>query len=410
MRLSILYLLVAIGVSGIFTGGCSSESSERSDGTAVERQQVPQRAVDQLLRAEQAYRQGAYTAALALSDSVGQTVDNLPDLHFLRGQIYSAVNRYDRAEKSYQRVLELDPDYQGASLNLGINAFRQSNIRTALNRYRQELDQHPTAEVWVEMGRAYRQLNKSDSARYSFEQALALDSTKATAYMRLGQLYEQRGQLEKAVAMSRKGAAEDTSNANYRYLLGSQLLQSGHAREAVEHLRTAVRGRPWDAGAYQSLGQALTLMGREDEGREYLRAVDSLEQAQSTIDDLRSLAQTHPDEPVRWVRLGNALRRSGRLSDAKEAYGVALSLAPGNIALRNNLANLAADQGHAREAIIRYRSLLRQDSTLADVWLNLGVVYANTGRHREALHAWKQVLQYRPNDSTARTYISRLDL
>lgn len=409
MRHSIFFLAAAIGLAAIAVGGCSSQSSERPESTAMDRQEVPRQAVDQLLRAEQAYRQGAHAAALALTDSVERIVEDLPDLHFLRGQIYSALRQYDRAEQSYRRVLSLDSDYQGAWLNLGINAFRQSNIQTALNRYRNELDRHPTAEVWVEMGRAYRQLNKGDSARYGYEQALALDSTKAAAYMRLGQLYEQRGELEKAVATSRKGLAADTSNANYRYLLGSQLLQSGRAREAVDHLRTAVRERPWDAGAHQSLGQALTLAGREKEGQKYLLEVDSLEKAQSRIDNLRSLAQTHPNQPTRWVRLGDALRRSGRLGKAKEAYGVALSLAPNNVALRNNLANLAADLGRTREAIIRYRALLRQDSTLADVWLNLGVVYANAGRYEEARHAWQQVLEYRPNDPTARKYIARLD-
>ncbi|GBD01811.1 Beta-barrel assembly-enhancing protease [bacterium HR18] len=82
---------------------------------------------------------------------------------------------------------------------------------------------------------------------------------------------------------------------------------------------------------------------------------------------------------------------------------------PHNLALENDRANLALLLGDTLDALARYQQLLRRDPTLADVWLNLGVVYAQQKQYEAARKAWQQALRYRPDDDTLRQYLQLLD-
>jgi tetratricopeptide (TPR) repeat protein len=108
------------------------------------------------------------------------------------------------------------------------------------------------------------------------------------------------------------------------------------------------------------------------------------------------------------VNYGESLRRAGRIDEAIEAFQIALSLEPRFVALENNLANLYIMRGDTAAAIYHYKAILEQHPTLADVWLNLGAAYANTGRVEAARKAWQTALKYAPEDSTAKAYLARL--
>jgi tetratricopeptide (TPR) repeat protein len=361
-----------------------------------------------LLKAQEASEQNAFDVALELTDSVKKYAPDLADVYFLEARIYTRLRQFGRAEAAYDSVLILDPTYKGVRLNLGINAYRQDQYREAIERYLGEADRYPTATVYLEMGRAYLQIGKYDSARTALQKSIELDSTKATTHMWLGKLYQYTGELEKAVRHSRQGLHLDSTKTNYHYLLGTQLLEAGRAEEAVSHLRHVVEHQSWHAGAHHSLGQALVRLGHRNEGEKYLARVDTLQQLEAQIANLRSEAKIYPRQSGRWIKLGDILQSTGRIDEAFEAYTVASTLEPGNIAVQNNLANLSADRGHPEEAISRYRAVLRQDSSQADIWVNLGVVYANTGRYEQARSAWEQALTISPDNSTVRRYLAKL--
>ena len=103
------------------------------------------------------------------------------------------------------------------------------------------------------------------------------------------------------------------------------------------------------------------------------------------------------------------LRQSGQLDLAVEAFKVATSLQPRNLFLQSNLALVMMESGDTEAAIRRYRAILGLDSTLVEVWLNLGAAYANADRADEARAAWRQTLKYKPGHATARAYLAELD-
>ena len=409
LRTNTTYLIFVLLPLLLVYAGCKSGSDEKQPSiTEKKRLSIDPKAARFLIQAQDAFRRKAYNPALIMADSAEQYAPELADIQFLRGLVFTELRRYDKAAVAYHKVLSLDPDYQGVWLNLGSTAFRQGDVRKALDLYLKEHEAYPSAAALHQMGRVYAKLGKPDSARLAYEQAIATDSTFTTAYLRLGELYKEEGELEKALEYSRLGLRLQPDNLNYGYFVGSLLLLTGEAEEAVDHLETVIELRPWHYWGNYNLGQALMRLGRQEEGKRYLAKAESLQAELKNIQDWQDLAENNPDQLMLWVNLGEALRRAGRVDEAIEAHNIALTLEPRFLAVHNNLANLYLMRGDTSTAISHYNAILQTYPTLADVWLNLGAVYANMGRVEAARQAWENALKYAPNDSTVKDYLSQL--
>ena len=372
------------------------------------RESVDPKAVRFLIEGQRALERGVHSAALALSDSAEHYAPGLADVHFLRGAIYTKLNQGEIARAAYETVLELDPAYKGAHYNLGLNAFYQGKLRDAIDFFKAEEALEATSNLYLEMGRAYAKLGEPDSARMAYEQAIALDSSNATAYMWLGQHYEEIGELGQALDVSRAGLQLRPDNLDYKYLIGSLLFRTEQVEEALIYLEPVALQRPWHHGAQYNFGQVLMRLGREQEAQRYFVLADSAQQLTQRINEAQQQVDMHPDSLDYWVNLGVLFRHAGQLDRAVEAYQVAVALEPWNLFLQNNLAILSMERGDLEGAIRRYQAILGIDSTLANVWLNLGVAYANAGLTAQAQAAWQNTLKYEPGHPTARAFLAQL--
>ena len=88
-RLLLLFLLAA---------GCSEPN-----GIAEEqRKNLSPWVARYMVEAENAFGRGIYELALTYTDSVEAYAPELADLHYLRGRIYTQLNRLDVAQAAYQ--------------------------------------------------------------------------------------------------------------------------------------------------------------------------------------------------------------------------------------------------------------------------------------------------------------------
>jgi tetratricopeptide (TPR) repeat protein len=383
-------------------------SQERSS-TEKRRMAANPKAVQFLVSAEYVFKNGIYSAALAMTDSAIYYEPELSDIHFLRGLIYTELLQFDEAMAAYERVLALDSNYPGIHLNLGNTAFRRGDVRAALNHYLKENEASAQQSTLLQIARAYTALGQIDSARQSYEQTIAMDSSYATAYMRLAELHKDDGELDKALYFARKGLALEPDNVNYKYVLATIQLLHGQPEEAAGLLADVVHDRPWHYWANYNYGQALLRSEKPAHGQRYLAAAESLQAELKLIDDWRVMVENNPDQQGIWINYGDVLARSGRIEDAIHAHNVALSLGPPYyLALQSNLATLYMLHGDTAKALDRYFRILKYDSTYADAWLNLGVAYAKAGKKKQAQYAWKNAQKYAPDDSVSKVYLERL--
>ena len=362
-----------------------------------------------IFQAETAFRNGYYNAALAITDSSLVNSPHSADIHFLRGRVFTKLARLNEAEVAYRTVLSLNPNYQGAWFNMGTNSIRQDDLPDAIAHYKSEMLLYPSARTMVQIGRAYADLGKIDSATFAYEDAIKTDSNNAAAYMRLGHLYKDRGDITKAIEYATIGLDLDPENLDYKYIIGSLLLLNEEPKASLPFFQAVTSKRPWHYWAHHNLGQALYRIGDETQGQHYMDLAKELQKGIQEVENWRNLANMNPDQLMLWVNLGNSLKNMGRIQEAKDAFLVALSISPMSFALQNNIANLCLMDGDTVQAINRYKTILSFDSTLVDVWLNLGVVHASSGRINDARQAWMKGLEYDSDNTTIKDYLETLN-
>jgi len=362
-----------------------------------------------IFQAETAFRNGYYNAALAITDSSLVNSPHSADIHFLRGRVFTKLARLNEAEVAYRTVLSLNPNYQGAWFNMGTNSIRQDDLPAAIAHYKSEMLLYPSARTMVQIGRAYADLGKIDSAAFAYEDAIKTDSKNAAAYMRLGHLYKDRGDITKAIEYATIGLDLDPENLDYKYIIGSLLLLNEEPKASLPFFQAVTSKRPWHYWAHHNLGQALYRIGDETQGQHYMDLAKELQKGIQEVENWRNLANMNPDQLMLWVNLGNSLKNMGRIQEAKDAFLVALSISPMSFALQNNIANLCLMDGDTVQAINRYKTILSFDSTLVDIWLNLGVVHASSGRINDARQAWMKGLEHDSDNTTLKDYLETLD-
>ena len=414
MNKSLLYIVLILCSVALFSllQGCSSEEDPAEDMTVTERLrlQVPPQVASLMSRGEIAYQRGNYNLAFALMDSVEYLVPDLADLYFMRGRLYTKVNDLQMSQVSYDRVLQLDPEYPGAHFNMGLNAFRRGLLRQAVNYYfkEEEVNPAPEAVLYLEWGKTYAQLGEPDSAQFAYEKAIEIQPDNPSTYMWLGQLMEEVGELDKALEYSYKGAELRPGDSDYEYIIGSLYFRKGETQKALEYLEPIADKMSYHQGVQYNYGQVLRRLGREDEAQFYLARADSAQQLQQMVNDAVNGINSDPQNRDKWVDLAMLLWKTGQKDRAVESYMTAVNIDPTNPGIQSNLAMMLIESGRVEEGIRRYETVLRIWPEMTEVWVNLGAAYANEGETDKARSAWEKALEMDPNNARAKDNLSRL--
>ncbi len=399
-------------------GGCS-RGSERTV------REVDPEIIELLSSAEEEAESGEYRAALALADSAVLRSPKLPNVHHVRGNILTDLNRLEEAKAAYEEALRVDERFPGPHFKLGNNAFMRGRYGEAVRAYEREEallselrkrspatnrhDPATLARVILQKGRAYKLLGQVDSARAAYERSLKIDSTNGTTYAWLGELDAEEGANDRALERFRRAVEISPGDLDFRYEFGSALLKTGDVEAAEGVFRSVLAQRRSHEGANYSLGQALLRQGKTEEAQRFLDRADALQNLQAEIAAAQAAAYQQPDRPARWLELTRLLLVAGRLDEARQAMGVAHYLRPNDVNIQNDIANTSLAMGDTLAAVRRYESIVSRDSTFADGWLNLGVVHAMQGNYEAARSAWQRALRIEPGHAEARDYLSRLE-
>lgn len=112
----------------------------------------------------------------------------------------SAIN-LQRAEESYRRAIELQPDFAQAQNNYGVFLFKQQRYAEALQRFElagTALGYEGRAGALENLGRTALLLDNTERAQQAFEQAIRADRSLTVARYQLAQLLLDQGRLSEA--------------------------------------------------------------------------------------------------------------------------------------------------------------------------------------------------------------------
>jgi tetratricopeptide (TPR) repeat protein len=182
--------------------------------------------------------QGALDAiarALALDPSNARTL-------VWQAQIYTRLNRWEDAEKTFHRVLKDHPNYWLAYNELGYGLEEQGRYHEAFKAFRAASLAAPRNSMALSnLGAEYIQIGQFDEAMETLKRSLALDpdSDQAAAYTSLALRYQ--GRNDEALTFARKAVELNPAlDANWLELGDCYVSLRNHPSEAKNaYLRAA---------------------------------------------------------------------------------------------------------------------------------------------------------------------------
>jgi Flp pilus assembly protein TadD len=129
-------------------------------------------------------------------------------------------NKFEDAEKTFQKVTEMVPNHPVGWINLGSVEYRLGKLDDAERSLRKAVHLDPeVAQTWLTLGIISYNKDEREAALAALSQAVYLDSSNARAHMYLGVLMRKRGWLDAAEDELRKAVELDSTYAEAQFNL-----------------------------------------------------------------------------------------------------------------------------------------------------------------------------------------------
>jgi tetratricopeptide (TPR) repeat protein len=293
--------------------------------------------------------------------------------------------QYTEAIEAARKAVALDPQQANPRNTLGailrdVAALErdQSKLEEAFGQERKALEFDRTFALPHEhLADGFRALAKNDEAISELQEAIRLDprdpvalSSYGHALLAVGRSREARQQFLSAIDRFRKRLDDAAKHALVRASLANAVMQVGHHEEArsqynqaITDLYAMIEADPNNIAARKSLAWALQIVDRHEDA----------------IKEYHEIIKASPKDGTMHLRLGNALRATERVSEARSEYELAviefekdMNFQPQSVATHLNLAAALRAVGKVEHAINLYQEA-------AKIEPNNGVIHAYLG-------------------------------
>jgi tetratricopeptide (TPR) repeat protein len=247
--------------------------------------------------------------------------------HLLRGRVFEAGLRYDRAAEEYQKTLDLRPDLLKAHLALGEMLRRKGRYAEALAHFQAYLQFRPTdAAALLGLARCQRYLSPAEVALSTLNRLLSEHADYPEALLL-------RGQLE---------------------------LEAGHPKEAFASLQRAARFLPEDLDTFQALATAARLLGHKEDAQAYESKRQAIERDLRCMEELTKEIIERPHDAALRYEAGTILLRLGQQDQGARWLASALLIDPHHEPTKKALAACLPKLGDPK-LVDYYRGVVREE-------------------------------------------------
>jgi tetratricopeptide (TPR) repeat protein len=163
-----------------------------------------------------------------------------------RGQLFSRLHHFEKAETDYRQALLLEPDSLLAGLHLAGLLDARTRSGEALPYYESLRRRFPDEpRILMGLGHCYLQLGRPDDARQVLDHLMELYPDEGLALAERGQLALQAGQVVDAEKFFRQAIERDPFDQEAIYALSLCLRREGRQEEAEKYLTRSERVKTW---------------------------------------------------------------------------------------------------------------------------------------------------------------------
>lgn len=266
-----------------------------------------------------------------------------------QGRILVAVEEYRSAISSYDKAVELKPNYH---------------------------------EAWYNRGNALRNLNRYEEAIASYDKAIEFKPDKYEAWFSRGVALSILGRNKEAVASFDKVIEFKPDKYEVWHNRGNTLYHLGHYKEAVASFDQAIRIKPDDYQTWNTRGGALYHLGQ------YAEAIVSCDKA----------IEIKPDYHLAWNNRGSTLGSLGHYDEAVINFDQAIALNFNDSIAWCNRGVALQQLGRYEEALQSYSKALELNAKQGRTFYNQSCCYSLWGKLDEAIESLQQAIALNPEN------------
>ncbi|HEV2196759.1 MAG TPA: tetratricopeptide repeat protein [Candidatus Acidoferrum sp.] len=262
--------------------------------------------------------------ALAAAQQAERLNDNLPEVHFSLGNVYTASGKPAQAVAELKRALELAPNSDDGYRGLGKAYLTLGQKELGLQAYQKAIEINPY--YWVNYnytGQAYFRLGDYGKALAAFQRMVELEPNNPFGYLNSGAVYLQQGKYEQCIPFFQKALQIQPHYMIYSNL-GTAFFYLKRYPESVPMFEKAVEMNPNDALVMGNLADSYRWSGRKQE------AIDTYDKA---IALAYKELQVNPRAAATMGSLALYYAKKGDSVHALQFIQHALSIEPQNIEL-----------------------------------------------------------------------------
>lgn len=155
------------------------------------------------------------------------------------------TDKFEKARLLYIEVLESEPDFIEAYINLGAVLTAQKKYQDAANYYRMSIKKSPKyAEPFLGLAVIYLNQENYSAAFESLVFALRLKPIYPEAQFLLSYLYQKSGQFENAISVYKEMISRNPSDEKLYDSLGTAYYLKGDYQEALSQFKKALEINP----------------------------------------------------------------------------------------------------------------------------------------------------------------------
>lgn len=297
--------------------------------------------------------QGRSAEAEVAWRAVSATRPNSAEPYAHLGFLEARQEHYSQAIPLYRKALALEPAMPGLKMNLGLALFKAGDLKEAVRIFNALLKAEPASSP--EARRLETLIGMSD---YGLQEYTA------------------------AIPLLKNATADDPQNLPFRLILAHSCLAAKQYQCVLDTYHEILNLNAESAEADMLAGEAL----------------DEMQNHAEAIQQFRAAAKANPKEPNVHFGLGYLLWTQRQYADAAPEFQAELANVPDHVQALVYLADSNIRMQHSDLALPLLHKAIRLKPDLEMAHLDLGIVYADTGRQADALRELRLAAKLSPND------------
>lgn len=303
------------------------------------------------------------------------------------GKTFYDIKRYKEALKAYNSAIKLENNDKEAWRDRGFTLYKLGRYEDAISSFDKALKlDREQPEVWNALGEAFSKINQYSLAIQAYNSAINLNRKFDLAWNNKGKALHKQHRYKDAVEAYKQATGLKIDNAEAWYNLGNAQARLKEYKEALEAYDNAVRHKPNYSQAWLSKGNMLVNL------RRYEQAVESFEQ----------VIKYQRDNYQAWFNKGSSLHKIKRYESAIDAYDRAIAIQGNDYNSWYNKGNSLYKLKRNKEAIDAYDMALSYQPEHFESLYSKGNVLFDMKRYKDAVTAYEAAIKVKPNHKKAK--------